>query len=155
MVLSLPCLFSNCEKKLTWNSLVTPPTKEFKTVKMVSLILGAKPILIWGFPDVNCCLASQMYLESECVAISLPSIETNAINILYTLKRASLVAHFLSSCFSPVRLFATPSTVAHQALLSMEVSRQEYWSGLPFLSPGDLPDPGIKPGFLPCRLFTV
>ena len=37
-------------------------------------------------------------------------------------------------------------TVAHQAPLSMEVSRQEYWSGLPFSSPGDLPDPGIEPG---------
>ena len=40
---------------------------------------------------------------------------------------------------------ATPWTVAHQAPLSMEFSRQEYWSGLPFPSPGDLPDPGIKP----------
>ena len=39
----------------------------------------------------------------------------------------------------------TPCTVAHQAPLSMEFSRQEYWSGLPFPSPGDLPDPGIKP----------
>ena len=39
---------------------------------------------------------------------------------------------------------ATPWTVAHQAPLSMEFSRQEYWSGLPFPSPGDLPDPGIK-----------
>ena len=38
----------------------------------------------------------------------------------------------------------TPWTVAHQAPLSMEFSRQEYWSGLLFLSPGDLPDPGIK-----------
>ena len=38
-------------------------------------------------------------------------------------------------------------SVAHQALLSMEFSRQEYWSELPFSSPGDLPDPGIKPGF--------
>ena len=36
-------------------------------------------------------------------------------------------------------------TVAHQALLSMEFSRQEYWSGLPFISPWDLPDPGIEP----------
>ena len=35
-------------------------------------------------------------------------------------------------------------TVAHQALPSMEFSRQEYWSGLPFPSPGDLPDPGIE-----------
>ena len=46
---------------------------------------------------------------------------------------------------SRVRLFATPWTVAHQALLSMGLSRQEYWSGLPFPSPGDLPDPGIEP----------
>ena len=47
---------------------------------------------------------------------------------------------------SPVRLFATPWTVAHQSSLSMEFSRQEYWSGLPFPSPGDLPNPGIEPG---------
>ena len=46
---------------------------------------------------------------------------------------------------SCVRLFATPWTVAHQASLSMEISRQEYWSGLPFPSPGDLPDPEIEP----------
>ena len=39
-----------------------------------------------------------------------------------------------------------PRTVAHQAPLSVEFSRQEYWSGLPFPSPGDLPDPGIEPG---------
>ena len=47
---------------------------------------------------------------------------------------------------SRVRLFATPWTVAHQAPLSMGFSRQEYCSGLLFPSPGDLPDPGIKPG---------
>ena len=46
---------------------------------------------------------------------------------------------------SHVRLFVTPWTVAHQALLSMGFSRQEYWSGLPFPSPEDLPKPGIKP----------
>ena len=43
-----------------------------------------------------------------------------------------------------VRLFATPWTVAYQAP-SMRFSRQEYWSGFPFLSPEDLPNPGIKP----------
>ena len=48
--------------------------------------------------------------------------------------------------FSRVRLLATPWTVAHQAPLSMEFSKQEYWSGWSFPSPGDLPDPGIKPG---------
>ena len=41
---------------------------------------------------------------------------------------------------------ATPWTVAHEDPLSMEFSRQEYWSGLPFPSPGDLQSPGIKPG---------
>ena len=49
------------------------------------------------------------------------------------------------SPFSRVRLFVTLWTVAHQAPLSMGVSRQEYWSGLPFPPPGDLPDPGIEP----------
>ena len=48
---------------------------------------------------------------------------------------------------SRVGLFATPWTVAYQAPPSMGFSRQEYWSGLPFPSPGDLPDPGIEPGY--------
>ena len=46
---------------------------------------------------------------------------------------------------SHVRLFATPWTVAHQAPPFMGFPRQEYWSGLPFPSPGDLPNPGIEP----------
>ena len=57
---------------------------------------------------------------------------------LYVLCHAQLLSH--------VQLFVTPWTVAHQALLSMEFSRQEHWSGLTFLSPGDLPNPGgIEP----------
>ena len=44
-----------------------------------------------------------------------------------------------------VRLFATPRTIAHQAPLSMGFPKQEYWSGLPFPSPGNLPNPGIEP----------
>ena len=47
---------------------------------------------------------------------------------------------------SRVWLFATPGIVAYQASPSMGFSRQEYWSGLPFPSPGDLPDPGSEPG---------
>ena len=54
----------------------------------------------------------------------------------------SLVVKSLS-CFP---LFATPWTVARQAPPSMEFSRQEYWSGLPFPSPGDLPNSGTEPG---------
>ena len=54
----------------------------------------------------------------------------------------------------------TPWTVAHQAPLSMKFSRQEYWSGLPIISPGELPDPGIEPislmsAALADRFFTA
>ena len=52
----------------------------------------------------------------------------------------------LLNCFSCVQLFATPWIVAHQVPPSMGFSRQEYWSGLSFSSPGSFPDPGTKPG---------
>ena len=52
---------------------------------------------------------------------------------------------FVAQLLSCVPLLATPWTVACQAPLSMGFSRQEYWSGLPFPSPGDLPDPRIEP----------
>ena len=47
--------------------------------------------------------------------------------------------------FGCIQFFATPRTVAHQAPLSMGFSRQQYWSGLPCLLPGNLPDCGIEP----------
>ena len=50
--------------------------------------------------------------------------------------------------------FATQKTAAHQAPLSMTFPRQEYWSGLPLPSPGDLPDPGINPPALPGGFFN-
>ena len=57
--------------------------------------------------------------------------------MIYLCMHAQLLSH--------VQLFVTPWTVAHQALLSMEFSRQEHWSGTPFPPPGDLPDPGTEP----------
>ena len=51
-------------------------------------------------------------------------------------------------------LFATPWTVAHQAAVSMEFYRQEYWSGLPFSPLGDLPKPGIEPRSLLSAVLT-
>ena len=62
------------------------------------------------------------------------------ITILYTLNLYTVCV----CVFTCVQLFATPCTVAHQAPLSMEFSRQGYWSGLPFPPPGDLPDLGIE-----------
>ena len=52
---------------------------------------------------------------------------------------------FAEYMLSHVQLFVTPWTASCHAPLSMGFSRQEYWSGLPFPPPGDLPDPGIKP----------
>ena len=61
---------------------------------------------------------------------------------------------------SCVLLFLTPWTIAHQAPLSMGFSQQEYWSGLPFIPPGNLSDPGIEPaspaivgGFFTTKLY--
>ena len=56
--------------------------------------------------------------------------------------RKELIDCALLSC---TQLFVIPWTVAHQAPLSVEFSRQKYWSGLPFPPPGDLPNPGIEP----------
>ena len=70
---------------------------------------------------------------------------------------ASLNKTFCSvQLLSHVRLFVTLWTVACQALLSMGFSRQKYWSGLPFPSPRNLPDPGIEPASpaLAGRFFT-
>ena len=50
-----------------------------------------------------------------------------------------------SVCLSVMSYSVTPWTIAHQASLSMEFSRQEYWSGQPFPSPGDIPFPGVEP----------
>ena len=65
--------------------------------------------------------------------------------------------HAFAQSFSHIRLLATPWTIAYQASLSMGFPRQEYWSGLPLPSPGDLPDPGIKPvsPASACGFFTT
>ena len=57
----------------------------------------------------------------------------------------SLYSACVLSCFSFVQLYVTSWTIAHQGLLSMGYSRQEYWSRLPFLPPGNLPNLGIEP----------
>ena len=64
------------------------------------------------------------------------------------------------SHFTHVQLFVTPCTVAYEAPLFMGFCRQEYWSGLPFSSPGDLPNPEIEPASLVSpalagRFFTI
>ena len=60
----------------------------------------------------------------------------------------SVSGSVMSDSLEPHGLFESSGTVAHQAPLSMEFSRQEYWSGLPCPPPGDLPDPGMEPASL-------
>ena len=68
--------------------------------------------------------------------------QTNKLSCAHNSKKEIIVAEYV---LSRVRLFAALWTVTHQAPLSMGFSMQKYWSGLPFPSPGDLPDPGIEP----------
>ena len=69
-------------------------------------------------------------------------ILSNASFLLMPYYHIEWVSEVVQLC----QLFATPWTVAHQALPSMKFSRQEYWGGLPFPSPRHLPDPGIEHG---------
>jgi len=84
----------------------------------------------------QCLFSSPLEFESEADGTNMVTLGKD-YSIKVTVKVKS---------FSRVRLFAIPWTVVYQASLSMGFSRQEYWSGLPFPSPGDRPDPGIEPG---------
>ena len=81
----------------------------------------------------------------QTAAPSAPADPTSDVQMPSVKKICGGFKRFVVELLSYVRLFATPWTMAHQALLSIGFSRQEYWSGLPFPSPGHLPDPGIKP----------
>ena len=75
--------------------------------------------------------------------------ESFALNT--AMKDSSCLANREVKSLSRVQLFVTPWTVAYQVPLSMWFPRQEYWSGLPFSLPGDLPDPELNSDLLHCR----
>ena len=79
-------------------------------------------------------------------AHSLPAMIEKDLVLLHPLSSQTISSNqCMLGYFSHVQLFATPWTVALQASLSMGFSIKEYWSGLLFPAPGDLPDPGIEP----------
>ena len=78
-------------------------------------------------------------LEDSAVATGLEKVS------FHSNPKERQCQRMLKSEVAQLCLFATPWTVAYQASPSMGFSRQEYWSGLPFPSPGDLPNPGIEP----------
>ena len=82
-------------------------------------------------------------LMNELLGLPYPSNQVTVTCGLILMRKVKLLSH--------VRFFVTPWTVAHQAPLSMGFSRQEYWGGLPFPSPGDFPTQGLNPGLPHCR----
>ena len=88
----------------------------------------------WILPKAN---------TRHCAQLSLDVLQVFFSYHFYLWTRIDLWKKWQS--LSHVWLFSTLWTVTHQVPLSMGFSRQEYWSGLSFPSPGDLPDPGIKP----------
>ena len=100
-------------------------------------------------------LVENMIFPSSWIILTLPPRKHESSGCSVSLLTLGIVSasNFSNGCMwsevkslSRVRLFVTPWTAAYQAPPPMGFSRQEYWSGLPFPSPGDLPDPGIKPG---------
>ena len=80
-------------------------------------------------------------LGKEGVFSEVPLLVSQCFICIWSFKGVSEVMSL-----SQVRLFETPRTVAHQVSSSIEFSRHEYWSGLPFSSPEDVPDPGVESG---------
>ena len=96
---------------------------------------------MWHIAFDKCC-CYYYWLFASVTALTFPvcfSMNKMGIIILRMLK-------VKVKSLSRVWLFATRWTLAYQAPRSMEFSRQEYWSGLPFPSPGELPNPGTEPG---------
>ena len=83
--------------------------------------------------------------EIEPKSLASPALAGEFCTTSATWKIIFLYSEMKVKVSQCVQLFVTPLTVAHEALLSMGFSRQEYWSGLPCPPPGDLPDPGNEP----------
>ena len=98
-------------------------------------------ILVYTLPEeemyVCMCMYSSFMKMQSYIYILKNILWTSSYNINIYILKVKLLSH--------VRLFATLWTVGHQAPPSTGFPRQEYWSGLPFPSPGDLPNPGIEP----------
>ena len=125
-------------KKRTTQTHVRPDSWAVPSVSPLKALLGlpSKP----GWMGASSCLVSP---EHTCSSVCLSLLGLILVRVC--------VCACVCESLSHVQLFATPWSVAHQAPLSVEFSRQEYWSGLPFPSPEELPDPGMDAGLLHCR----
>ena len=89
-----------------------------------------------------------IFLRESLKVIAQMFMSQNVTSALFIIRETQKQPRYLFMCvlshFSHVWLFVTPWTVARQASLSMGFSRQKYWSGLPFPSPGNFPEPQIS-----------
>ena len=102
------------------------------SIRSIPILPLMCPFNAWNVP-----LVSLIFLERSLV---FPILLLSSISLHWSLRWSEEV-----KSLSRVWLSATPWTIAYQVPPPMGFSRQEYWSGLPFPSPGDLPNPGIEP----------
>ena len=115
--------------------------------KVMSLLFNTLSRFVIDFlPKSNHLLISWLQSPSTVILETTKRKSVTASTFSLYLPWSDLDALVLCVLVSCVQLFATPWNVAHQVPLSMEFSRQEYWSGLAFPSPGHLPNTGIEPG---------
>ena len=140
-------------RRAVWASLQPPPRKpglplcpvdtETRVGKVLDLLMDGLEELTLVFPNPGLV----WLFHQPGVFVDEPRLPENVSSGVFHLRPEK--EHFLAAAaaqlLSCVRLSVTPQTLARQAPLSMGFFRQEYWSGLPFPPPGDLPDPGIKP----------
>ena len=101
------------------------------------MVLNQGPLVHHEYSQMSCENLDPFGQNQSCLGLPLP-----CQHIVHWVQRKKVKS------LSRVQLFVTPRTVAHQAPPSMGFSRQHYWSGVPFPSPGDPPNPGIEPVFL-------
>ena len=102
----------------------------------------------WGFPGKNsgvgCNFPLQGIVQTQGLNLHLLHWQVDSLRLSHQGSPSQCMKVKVKS-LSRVRLFETPWAVVYQAPLFMGFSSQEYWNGLPFLSPRDLPNPGIEP----------
>ena len=114
--------------------------------KYASFLLGSIVCCVFQIPHVSDIIP---YLSFSVWLSSLSKMTSRSIHAAANGRTSSFFMKVKVKSLSHVQLFVTPWTVAYQAPPSMGFSRQEYWSGLPFPTPGDLSNPETEPGSPP------
>ena len=143
----------SCKGKVHSKSLLNAFYIDFIMLYSASLYYSLWRLLLihlWHYKIVTILqLPSLSFLNKICCISALKNFSFIVRKAFSSPRKKKNLCLLYSACmlsrFSCVQLFVTSWTTAHQALLSMGFSRQEYWSRLPFLPPGNLPNPGIKP----------